>query len=264
MRKIMAIAMSMAVAASLAACSTNEKVSDTTNIEKEEPSEIVNTTEQNIGTELEVDPEAVVVTVPTVNDRLAYVIDSARSLEMSEAFKVETTNDNSVLTLLGIDESMVEEYAITYSAMNVDAYNITIIKPVAEHEIAVGEAVLNYKETKIRDFESYLPDQLEIAQTAVTFNENGYYVLVMCQDADVIAEAIKTSLADIDEIIVDPTVFEGLDETADNSTENTEKIEETAEDVAEAIENAADEDKSDSEENTKETDTETTEESTNE
>lgn len=201
MKKFLSLALALTLCAStLAACGNNEDVEDTSTPNPGNTGEIV---EGDSSMDIDVDNT---VTVASANARLAYIIDQARPAEAVEAIATSTDNTNGALTAIGMDETMVEEYAVAYSLMSVQAYTVAVVKPVEGQEEAVKTALNDYQASRVQSFEQYLPEQLAIAQAAVIINEGDYYGIVMCEGADDIAAAIVDGIKDIDSIVIDETL----------------------------------------------------------
>ena len=201
MKKFLSLALALTLCAStLAACGNNEDVEDTNTPNPGSTSEVV---EGDSSMDIDVDNT---VTVASANARLAYIIDQARPAEVIEAIKTATNNNDGALMVLGLDETMVDEYAVAYSLMNVKAYAVALVKPVEGQEEAVKTAIESYQASMIKSFEQYLPDQLAIAQAAVIIDEGDYCGIVMCEGADDIAAAMVGGIKDIDSIVIDETL----------------------------------------------------------
>lgn len=252
MKKFLSLALVLALSCSiLAGCSSkNEQVDnvDTNN-------EVVDTGDTDNSGEVAA-PE---VTVGSANERLKYIINNAiQDEELIEAFPVETTNENLVLDFLGLSEDRVDEYAVTWSRMNVHAYMVAVMKPSVSNEEIVKDALQDYKESMIKSFEQYLVDQLEIAKNAEVFEHNGYIVLVMCADSTDVANRIKDGLDNIESIKIDETLNTVDEQTPEdlNNEDTLENQEVNQEDVSESDTNTS-ENMGENTENTAETTTET-------
>lgn len=176
----------------------------------------------------------------SVNDRLGMVIDSVRDNESKDAFKVQTTNENGVLDLVGLSADDLEEFAITYSPFNVHAYIIGVVKPVEGKGEVVLEALKSYNESVVKSFEQYLPDQLVIAQNAVLFEHNGYAGLIMCNASGDVEVQLRAALDKIGDIAIDPNAVTEETDAEENveadDTEGTTTSEEPASSDTEAVE----------------------------
>ena len=128
------------------------------------------------------------------NKRLGEIIDKARPDEDTESFPAETDNENGGLDILGLTEEDVSEYAMAYSLMNVHAYGVAIIKPAEGKDEVVSSALKEYNDKMINNFENYLPDQLAIAENAIIEYQDGYYIFVMCDGCEDVADSIEYSL----------------------------------------------------------------------
>ena len=98
--------------------------------------------------------------------------------------------------LLGVTEEDMEAYAISLSAMNVQAYTIALILPAEGKEETVLESVNSYVERQQQSFEFYLADQYEIAKSArVETLEDSTILLVMAENTDEVYSAITEALS---------------------------------------------------------------------
>ena len=102
------------------------------------------------------------------------------------------------LESLGLAEEDVEAFGASVSVMNTQAYAIAAVQPVQGKTDAVREALQGYVDRQQSSFEFYLPDQYQVAQEAqLETLEDGTVLLVMCQDADTVFEAIRGDLEDV-------------------------------------------------------------------
>ena len=102
------------------------------------------------------------------------------------------------LESLGLAEEDVEAFGASVSLMNTQAYGIAAVRPVQGKTDAVRKALQGYVDRQQSSFELYLPDQYQVAQGArLETLEDGTVLLVMCQDADTVFEAIRGDLEDV-------------------------------------------------------------------
>ena len=92
------------------------------------------------------------------------------------------------------DKANFERGAVSFSIMNVQAYTIAVVKPAEGQAETVKQYFADYKARTEKDFERYLEDQYEIAKSAVIDEKDGYVIFVMDEDADSIAETIKSKI----------------------------------------------------------------------
>ena len=149
---------------------------------------VSSTESSSVGESVEVD------TGESSNKRLGEIIDKARPDEDTESFPAETDNENGGLDIFGLTEEDVSEYAMAYSLMNVHAYGVAIIKPAEGKDEVVSSALKEYNDKMINNFENYLPDQLAIAENAIIEYQDGYYIFVMCDGCEDVADSIEYSL----------------------------------------------------------------------
>lgn len=99
------------------------------------------------------------------------------------------------LQLLGLTSADVENYAISVSPMNIKAYGVAVIKPVAGKEETVKAGLENFVATQQKNFENYLPDQYEIAKAGkVEQLEDGTLIMVVGENQDALYESISKGL----------------------------------------------------------------------
>lgn len=223
-KKLLSATLAIVMVLGLAACKSN----DTPDTETDNPPVIqnpdstdnsnVNTdvagTETDNGADTEVDNTGNTetenvdkVVMSSANERLKYILYQARDEETNDYMKSYSDDSAGFLSLLGLSEDDVEECVISTSMMNVKAYMIAIFKPA---NTGVNDKIISaletYKQSMIDSFKQYLQDQLEIAENASIFTENGYIGIVMCEDADTIRDSIKSALKNIDNIEIDETL----------------------------------------------------------
>ncbi|MEG1942387.1 MAG: DUF4358 domain-containing protein [Angelakisella sp.] len=105
-------------------------------------------------------------------------------------------NLNMISEVSGIKLEDAEAYALSISMMNIKAYGIAVVKPLAGKEAAVESAMKGYVESMKKSFESYLVDQKEIADAAVVKTlSDGTIVMVISENQDAIIETIEKELA---------------------------------------------------------------------
>lgn len=110
------------------------------------------------------------------------------------AFDSDNSDLEAFFDWYEIDKNNIEAGAVSFTLMNVKAYQISIVKPVSGKEADVKEDLQNYVDAMVQRFDTYLIDQYEIAQNAILKEENGYIVLVMAEGAQEIYENICAEL----------------------------------------------------------------------
>lgn len=128
----------------------------------------------------------------------AQILRDARSDELNEAYEVVTGSDENsatVLEWLAIDADAVEQYAVSVSFMNTQAYAVMIIQPKEGRAEEIKTALQDHIQRQSDSFEFYLEDQYTIAKNAkLETMPSGEIVLVMCQDAPAVLESIQNAL----------------------------------------------------------------------
>lgn len=131
--------------------------------------------------------------------QFADIIWEARDEEANQFMPIITSPADPmgeyIFPQLGFDPELVEGFAFSVSAMMTQAYGIGIVKPTDGNGETLLEGLKGFAEIQVQNFTNYLPDQLEIAQSAkVEALEDGTLVMVICADHDAIFDSIVASL----------------------------------------------------------------------
>ena len=128
----------------------------------------------------------------------AQILRDARSDEFNEAFDIITSPENDtfgVLDAFSLDPEAMEQYAVSVSIRNTQAYGVMIVKPKDGQAETIKTAMQDFIQRQTDSFELYLEDQYEIAKDAkLETMPSGELVLVMSEDASAIMESIKNAL----------------------------------------------------------------------
>lgn len=183
------IAMCLAL---MSACGTETKPEESTEpITSEQPSEAPEDSAEPEEPEDSSEPET--------SSPLADAITSARGDEENEAYPVQSDKDaieSMYYDVLGFTADGVTELAMSVSLINVKAYGIVIAKPAEGCEETVKAGLQGFIDTQCANFETYLADQYEIAKNAkLETLDDGTIIMVMCENADAVYEAIVAALA---------------------------------------------------------------------
>lgn len=183
------IAMCLAL---MSACGTETKPEESTEpITSEQPSEAPEDSAEPENPEDSSEPET--------SSPLADAITSARGDEENEAYPAQSDKDaieSMYYDVLGFTADDVTELAMSVSLINVKAYGIVIAKPAEGCEETVKAGLQGFIDTQCANFETYLADQYEIAKNAkLETLDDGTIIMVMCENADAVYEAIVAALA---------------------------------------------------------------------
>lgn len=183
------IAMCLAL---MSACGTETKPEESTEpITSEQPSEAPEDSAEPENPEDSSEPET--------SSPLADAITSARGDEENEAYPVQSDKDaieSMYYDVLGFTADDVTELTMSVSLINVKAYGIVIAKPAEGCEETVKAGLQGFIDTQCANFETYLADQYEIAKNAkLETLDDGTIIMVMCENADAVYEAIVAALA---------------------------------------------------------------------
>lgn len=96
----------------------------------------------------------------------------------------ERLDDNTLKDIMGINSEDVEEYYGEYAVVNTSADNIIGVKAKEGRADAVREALEARKDTVIKNFEQYLPDQLDKAKAGKVIQRGDYVFLVIAGDSE--------------------------------------------------------------------------------
>ncbi len=220
MKRIITLALVLALAMSAVACSNNtDSSTDTTpEVENEVVTPDVDMTPE-VEPEVESDTESEAGTTAEAN-AYANIIADARTDEENEAFMVifpsadgysaihgfsadyepeYLTEDvtNFMAPMLGFDVTLAEDFAFSLSTMMTHSYGIAIVKPATDADTdAIVAGLETFVAQQITSFQNYLPDQYDIALAAtVTVADSGEVILVCAPDSANILASIEAALA---------------------------------------------------------------------
>lgn len=113
------------------------------------------------------------------------------------SFPDHVVDDTTLNDVYYLDDTLVEDYAISYAQVNVKAEDIAIVKAKEGKTDEVKKMLEKRLEDVKADFESYLPEQYEIAQRGKVFTYEDYVVLVIADDVEEIETLIKSELENL-------------------------------------------------------------------
>ena len=101
-----------------------------------------------------------------------------------------------LLEMMGLKQEDMTAFGISTSMMNVKAYGIAAVMPAEGKEESVKAALQGFIDQKCTEFESYLVDQLEVAQNAkLETLADGTVLMVMTEGQDEVFTAISAAIA---------------------------------------------------------------------
>lgn len=101
-----------------------------------------------------------------------------------------------LLEMMGLKQEDMTAFGISTSMMNVKAYGIAAVMPAEGKEESVKAALQDFIDQKCTEFESYLVDQLEVAQNAkLETLADGTVLMVMTEGQDEVFTAISAAIA---------------------------------------------------------------------
>lgn len=203
MKKIIAAVLCLTMClALLSACGTETESAETDPVTSEEPStaptESAEPSEEP-STEPSDEPSTAPETEAPATSALADAITSARTDEENEAYPVfsdKAAIEDAYYQVVGFTAADVDDIAMSVSLINIKAYGIVIAKPAEGCEETVKAGLQGFIDTQCANFETYLADQYEIAKNAkLETLDDGTIIMVMCENADAVYEAIVAALA---------------------------------------------------------------------
>lgn len=132
------------------------------------------------------------------NKHLGDVIDFARSpVDVSNYPAIlhkDQQGASDVFRMLGIADTDLSEFAIAMTPMSDRAYSVMVLKPAdgKKEVLKAGLDKLKYDTDKL--FSEKLPDQSEIAKSAIINEIGDYIVFVMCNDYNEVSDSIENAL----------------------------------------------------------------------
>lgn len=194
MKKLLTLLIVAALAVSMAACTSNKESSSSV-----QESSSISESSESVSEESAPEEGAPEFEIPEANQKLGDIITGARAADFNEAYPILMSQEDPSAQLIsdvtGLNYDDMESFAISVSAMNVKAYGVAIVKPAEGKAEAVTAAINTFVENQKKAFESYLPDQKEIADAAtVETLEDGTIVLVMSEGGADVQKAILEAL----------------------------------------------------------------------
>lgn len=92
---------------------------------------------------------------------------------------------------LNLDD--VEEYSLMFSQANISSANIGVVKAKDGKVDAVKASLEERKANVVKEFERYLPDQLEIAQNGKVITKGNYVILLMIDNIEEAEKIVNES-----------------------------------------------------------------------
>ena len=100
-----------------------------------------------------------------------------------------------LLETMGLNTEDMTAFALSASMMNVKAYGIAAVMPAEGKEEAVKTALQGYIDTQKMNFEFYLADQYEVANSArLETLEDGTILMVMTEGQDEVFDSISAAI----------------------------------------------------------------------
>lgn len=107
----------------------------------------------------------------------------------------EDAMDAMILESMGLKTEDMVAFGVSGSMMNVKAYGIAAVMPAEGKEVAVTEGLQGFIDRQKSGFETYLPDQYEVAESArLETLKDGTVLMVMCEDSDKVFDNIRTAI----------------------------------------------------------------------
>lgn len=128
------------------------------------------------------------------------VIEAARDDDFAIPIVTSVEEDESsqfnYIEFMGLKPEYMQKFAISTSAIIVQAYSVCIILPAEGHADDVIAALNAFTEAQKNAFDGYLQPQYEIASsTKVETAPTGEILYVMSEDVDTVMQMLKDGLA---------------------------------------------------------------------
>lgn len=197
MKKIIAAVLCLTMCLALmSACGTENEPAVTDPAASGEPSAAPT---ESAGPEETGEPSEAPETETPAAGALADAITAARTDEENEAYPVFADKDaveDAYYQVVGFTAADVDELAMSVSLINIKAYGIVIARPAEGCADTVKAGLQAFIDTQCANFETYLADQYEIAKNAkLETLDDGTIVMVMCENADTVYEAIVSAIS---------------------------------------------------------------------
>ena len=132
------------------------------------------------------------------NKDYAELLTELRSEDENVVYPPITSPDDDrfgVLDLVGVNPEDMQRYAIAASMNIVNVYGVAIILPAEGKAESIKKSLEAFVQAMKNSMENYLPNQYEIANTAIIREaDTGEIVLVMCADATILMDNILKGL----------------------------------------------------------------------
>lgn len=129
----------------------------------------------------------------------AGIISTVQSEDEAKSFEIvsdaQSELGTQILSMLNIEPADIDSFAVACSFMNVNAYCVGIFKPTDKSDDIIKTALAEYIDLQKKSMENYLPEQYDIAKSAIIKQvKSGEIIIVMCQNQDKAAAAIEKAL----------------------------------------------------------------------
>lgn len=129
----------------------------------------------------------------------ADAIFESRDAEANEYMPLITSPDDPMneflFPMLGFTPDDTEAFAVSVSAMMVQAYGVAVIKPVEGKEELVKAGLQGFIDNQVQNFTNYLADQLDVAEAArLETLDDGTIIMVVCAGQDEVFDGIVSYL----------------------------------------------------------------------
>lgn len=113
-------------------------------------------------------------------------------LQQIEQPKLMELESDLVQKLYHLDPALLEDYSIRTPLMNVKTNEIAIVKVKDAKDVAKVETAIKQRAADVqKQFETYLPDQYEIAQNYKLVTKGNYVFFVISDKADDFVKAFE-------------------------------------------------------------------------
>lgn len=128
--------------------------------------------------------------IALVNDPDTAAEEIYAALEESEA---QLLSASEMRDILGLEAAYLEEYYCYYSDYKYGLADVFIIKPAQGRGEDIKTLLYEYKDKRVREFESFdILNSANISQNAVVYERGEYIIFLMTPDNDLASDIIYT------------------------------------------------------------------------
>lgn len=114
----------------------------------------------------------------------------AENIEGFSEIRFIRASDEDMKNVIGIDPADLDAYIVDMPMMIVQSTELMILLPKDGKMDTVKAAVAEYMSSLETQWSTYLPDQYELVVNRVEKEVDGYYIVVIAEDAETLADKL--------------------------------------------------------------------------